>query len=256
MSTATTHQGSEFGRHFKLSLAIAGREIRAALSSPLAYTFTALFVGAAIVVFFLVERFFAGNQASLRGLFAWMPELLVLVCPALTMRVWAEERKQGSYELLATLPLRPVDLVVGKFLGSFALLLGALVFTAGIPLVASRFGNLDWGPVFAGYLGSLLMGAAYLAIGLVCSALVVDQILALFLGWVLCGLTLLPDAAFWDSFLPKWFAEGFRGFGFGARFEAVIRGLLDSGDLLFFASVTAFFLFVNVAILRWRRIKA
>lgn len=238
------------------STAIAGREIRAALGSPLAYTFTALFVGAALTVFFLVEQFFAGNQASLRGLFSWMPELLVLVCPALTMRVWAEERKLGSYELLATLPLRPIELVLGKFLGALALLAVALLFTAGIPIVVASYGDLDWGPVIAGYLVSLLMGGAYLAIGLVCSALVTDQILALFLGWVLCALTLLPNAGFWAFMLSPEGVDALRTFGFGARFEAVVRGLLDSGDLLFFLSVTGFFLFVNVVILRWRRLLA
>jgi ABC-2 type transport system permease protein len=244
------------GSSASLVSAIAGREVRAALSSPLAYTFTALFVGAALVVFFLVEQFFAGNQASARGLFAWMPRLLVLVCPALTMRVWAEERKLGSYELLATLPLRPWELVLGKFLGTLALLAGALLCTLGIPIVAALYGDLDWGPVVAGYLVSLLLGAAYLAIGLVCSALVSDQILALFLGWVMCGLSLLPDAPFWGFILPFGLENVFRGFGFGSRFEAVVRGLLDSGDLIFFLSATGFFLFLNVVILRWRRLSA
>lgn len=253
MSSPTTVKSGEFGRHTRLTLAIAGREIRATLSSPLAYVFVGLFVAVAMVCFFLIENFFTNDQASARGFFRWMPALLVLVCPALTMRLWADERKLGTYEILATLPMHAIDLVLGKFLAAWALLAAALVFTFGIPIVASLYGNLDWGPVIGGYIGAFLLGSTYIAIGLVCSALVTDQILALFLGWALCALTLLPDATFWESILPSGAASALKAFGFQARFESVQRGLLALGDFLFYLSFTAWFLFVNTALIRWRR---
>ncbi len=234
------------------SLTLAGREIHASLTSPLAYVFTGLFIVVAVTTFFLVERFFASDQASARGFFRWMPALLALVAPALTMRSWADERKLGSYELLVTLPLPSGQLVLGKFLGALAVLAMALVFTLGIPFTAASYGDLDWGPVLGGYTGSLLLGAAFLAIGLFCSSLVQDQMLALFLGWALCALTLLPDAPFWESLLPENIAGAFKHVGFGGRFDAVERGLLDLGDLVFYAAATVWFLALNTVVLEWR----
>lgn len=252
-SAASVPRATEAGLHLPLALAIAGREIKASLTSPLAYVFTGLFVGVGVVTFFLVEQFFTNDQASARGFFRWMPALLVLVAPALTMRLWADEKKLGTYEVLATLPLTALDLVLGKFLAAVTLLAGALLFTLGIPIVAEVYGDLDWGPVFGGYVGSLLLGCAYISIGLVCSALVQDQMLALFFGWGLCALTLLPDAPFWEALLPPGVAGALKSFGFGARFEGIERGLLALSDVIFYLSCAAWFLFVNVALIRWRR---
>jgi ABC-2 type transport system permease protein len=238
----------------KQTLAIAGREIRAALTSPIGYVFVALFAGLSLFVFFFKESFFTSDQASVRGFFRWMPYLLLFVAPALTMRLWAEEKKLGTYEILATLPLTSAQLVWGKFLAALWFLAFALLFTLGIPVVASQFGDLDWGPVIGGYVGAMLVGSAYLAMGLVCSALVQEQLLALFLGWTLCALTLLPDAPFWESLFQNapWI-QSLRTIGFGSRFASVERGVLDVEDLLFYASVTGFFLFLNVALIRGRR---
>ncbi len=232
--------------------ALAGREVAAALTSPLAWVFTALFIGVGVTTFFLVERFFASDQATVRGFFRWMPALLALVAPALTMRSWADEKKLGSYEMLLTLPMRARELVCGKFFGAVVVLALALVFTLGIPFAADAHGALDWGPVLGGYLGSLLLGAAFIAIGLFASSLVQDQILALFFGWAMCALALLPEAPFWESLLPSGAASALKSFGFGARFGAVERGLLDLGDLAFYTAATFFFLALNVLVLEWR----
>lgn len=245
MSNPSSRQGNR-------AFTLAGREVQASLTSPLAYMFTGLFIVVAVTTFFLVERFFASDQASARGFFRWMPALLALVAPALTMRSWADERRLGSYELLVTLPLPSSQLVLGKFLGALAVLAIALVFTLGIPLTAASHGDLDWGPVCGGYIGSLLLGAAFLAIGLFCSSMVQDQMLALFLGWGVCALTLLPDAPFWESLLPENIATAFKHFGFGGRFGAVERGLLDLGDLAFYAAATLWFLALNTVVLEWR----
>jgi len=237
------------------ALALAGREVSAALTSPLAWVFTAVFIAVGVTTFFLVERFFASDQASVRGFFRWMPALLALVAPALTMRSWADEKKLGSYEMLLTLPMRARELVLGKFLGAVVVLGLALVFTLGIPFAAEAHGDLDWGPVLGGYTGSVLLGAAFLAIGLFASALVQDQILALFFGWAMCALALLPEAPFWESLLPSGAASTLKSFGFGARFGAVERGLLDLGDLVFYLSAIFLFLALNVLVLEWRHKK-
>ncbi len=235
------------------ALTVAGRELRSSLTSPLGYVFLALFATGTLLVFFVVEGFFGADQASARGLFRWLPPLLAFVAPALTMRLWADERKMGTYEILATLPVTSWQLVWGKFMAAFGLLAFALLLTIGAPLVANAYGDLDWGPVIGGYLGALLLGSAYLAIGLVCSLLVMEQLLALFLGFLICGLTLVPDMALRAGEVSGGLAAFYASIGFWERFSSIERGVLDLRDLAFYLSVTGFFLYLNVALLRWRR---
>ena len=235
------------------ALTVAGREFRASLTSPLGYVFLTLFALITLVVFFFSEGFFGANHASARGLFRWIPPLLAFVAPALTMRLWADERKMGTYEILTTLPVTSWPLVWGKFIAAFALLAFALLLTIGAPLVANAYGDLDWGPVVGGYVGALLLGSAYLAIGMVCSLLVMEQLLALFLGFLICGLTLLPDLALRAGEASGGWAAFYASVGFWERFSSIERGVLDFRDLAFYLSITGFFLYLNVALLRWRR---
>ena len=164
--------------------AVAGRELRAYFNSPIAYVFLLVFVGAALFTFFNANAFFSRGRADLRGLFDAVPFLMVLLVPALTMRLWAEERKQGTLEVLLTLPARDHELVAGKFLASWALLGVGLVLTAALPLTVSTIGDLDWGPVLGGYLAALLLWGAYLAVGQFVSATTENQILAFILALV------------------------------------------------------------------------
>jgi ABC-2 type transport system permease protein len=235
------------------SVAIAQKELRSSLTSPIAHVFIALFVIASWAIFFQVEKFFARDEASMRGFFDWIPWLLWGLAPPLTMRLWSDERRLGTWEILSTTPVTSTSLVLGKFLASWGLLALALLFTISIPIVVNTYGNLDFGPVIGGYLGALLLGAAFLALGLVCSSLVQDQFVALVLGWAFGLLMLLPGLPFWESFVPKAVADALRGFAFNARFESIARGLIDLRDLLFYLTATAFFLVLNVAIVNWRR---
>jgi len=236
------------------AFALAGREFKASLSSPLGYVFVFAFAAFALIAFFYIEKFFASDEATARGLFRWLPPLLLFVAPALTMRLWAEEQKMGTYEILVTLPVTPWQLVFGKFLASFWLLACALLFTIAVPIVADTYGDLDWGPVVGGYVGALLLGSAFLAIGLVCSSLVQEQLLALFLGWVLCALAILPDVLVRLSLIENaGVADLCRSIGFWSRFESIERGVLDLRDVVFYLSATGFFLYLNVALVRWRR---
>jgi ABC-2 type transport system permease protein len=235
------------------TLVVAGKELRSSLSSPVAYVFLAVFALMSWLFFFHVEKFFALDDASARGLFQWMPWLLLGLAPPLTMRLWADERRLGTWEILATTPVTAEALVIGKFLASLGLLALGLVFTLALPAVAAHFGDLDLGPVLGGYFGALLLGAAFLSIGLVCSSLVQDQFVALVLGWTFGLLTILPGMPFWEGLVGRRTADALRQFDFKLRFDAVARGLLDFKDVAFYLTVTAFFLVLNAALVRGRR---
>ncbi|MFQ5768205.1 MAG: ABC transporter permease, partial [Acidobacteriota bacterium] len=132
--------------------AVALREMRSYFSSPIAYIFLLVFAGSALFTFFNVNAFFSRGRADLRGLFDAVPLLMVLLVPALTMRLWAEEQKQGTEEILMTLPAHDRELVFGKFLASWGLLATGLALTFVLPITVSMLGDMDWGPVLGGYL--------------------------------------------------------------------------------------------------------
>ena len=166
--------------------AVTLRELRAYFNSPIAYVFLLVFAGAALFMFFNIGAFFSRGIADLRPLFNAVPFLMVLLVPALTMRLWAEESKQGTFEVLMTLPAEDYELVAGKFLASWGLLAAGLILTLGLPFMVAALGDLDWGPVIGGYVGALLLGAGYLAVGQFVSATTENQILAFILSLVIC----------------------------------------------------------------------
>jgi ABC-2 type transport system permease protein len=229
------------------------RELRAYFNSPIAYVFLVVFAGAALFTVFNVHQFFSRGIADMRGLFDAIPLLMILLVPALTMRLWAEEQKQGTFELLLTLPAREHELVMGKFLASWALLGAALGLTLVLPITMAWLGHLDWGPVVGGYLGALLLGAAYLAVGQFLSATTENQILAFILALVVClGLYGVGTEAFAGLF-PDSTAGVMRALGTGSRFQSIARGVVDARDLAYYASLTGFFLAACIAAVRARR---
>ncbi|MFQ5670148.1 MAG: ABC transporter permease [Acidobacteriota bacterium] len=233
--------------------AMALRELRSYFNSPIAYIFLLVFVGAALVTFFNMNAFFSQGRADLRGLFESIPLLMVLLVPALTMRLWAEEEKQGTMEVLLTLPVRDLELVAGKFLASWLLLATGLGLTLALPVTISTLGDLDWGPVIGGYIGALLLGAAYLAVGQFISATTENQILAFILALVVClglyGMGTEVFAGLW----PDRTAGLLRALGTSSRFRSIARGVIDLRDLLYYISLTGFFLAASVGALRSRR---
>ncbi len=232
---------------------VAGREMRAYFNSPIAYVFLLVFAGSALFTFFNINAFFSRGQADLRGLFNAVPLLTLFLVPALTMRLWAEEAKLGTMEVLLTLPVRDQELVAGKFLASWALLGVGLALTLPLALTVEALGNLDWGPVMGGYLGALLLGAAYLAVGQFVSALTENQILAFILALVVClALYGLGAEGFAGLFSDRT-ASLLRAAGTGSRFESIARGVVDLRDFLYYASLTMFFLVSSVAALRAKR---
>jgi len=233
--------------------AVALRELRSYFNSPIAYVFLLVFAGSALFTFFNVGAFFSRGLADLRPLFDAVPFLMVLLVPALTMRLWAEESKQGTFEVLMTLPARDYELVAGKFVASWALLAGGLGLTLGLPFTVATLGDLDWGPVLGGYLGAVLLGAGYLAVGQFVSATTENQILAFILALVIClGLYGVGLETFAGLF-PDHTAGVLRAVGTGSRFESIARGVIDARDLVYYLSLTVFFLAASVSALRIRR---
>jgi len=172
----------------KQTLAITRKELSSYFGSPMALIFIGAFLAATLFTFFWIDTFFARGIADVRPLFRWMPLLLIFLVAALTMRQWSEEQQSGTLEILLTLPVRPAQLVMGKFLAVMILVALTLALTLCLPITVELLGNLDWGPVIGGYLAALLMAAAYTAIGLFISSRTDNQIVALILTVVTCGI--------------------------------------------------------------------
>ncbi len=233
---------------------VVRRELEAFFGSPVAYLFIGAFLAVSLFVFFWVDAFFARNIADVRPLFDWMPVLLIFLCAALTMRLWSEERRAGTLETLLTLPVPTLQLVLGKFLAALALVLIALALTLPVPLTVSLLGPLDWGPVIGAYLATLLLAAAYLAMGLFVSSRTDNPIVAL-IGTVLLGALLyLIGTPALTNLLGHGGAEVLRLIGSGSRFESITRGVIDLRDLYYYLSLVVIFLALtlySLERLRW-----
>ncbi len=212
---------------------VCRRECSAYFASPIAYIVIVIFL--LVVGWFFFSTLFLFNQASLRSFFRMLPIVFAFVVPAVTMRQFAEEFHTGSYEILTTLPLRLVDIVLGKFLACGIFIAAMLAPTLAYPLLVGMLGDLDPGPVIGGYLGALLLGAAFAAVGLFASALTRSQIVAFLTGCAICfALCLVDQMAF---FLPEAAARPLAYLAADAHFENIARGLLDTRDGLYFASL-------------------
>lgn len=227
-------------------ISIARRELWGFFASPVAYIFLGAFLAVNLFVFFWVEAFFARNLADARPLFEWMPVLLIFLTAALTMRLWSEERRAGTLETLLTLPVSPLRLVLGKFLAALALVAVALALTLPLPFTVWLLGPLDWGPVLGAYLATLLLAAAYLAIGLFVSARTDNPIVSLIGSTLLCGLFFLLGSDALTGLLGHRGGELLALLGSGSRFASITRGVIDLRDLYFYLSIVGLFLAFNV----------
>ncbi|MGD8590154.1 MAG: Gldg family protein, partial [Chromatiales bacterium] len=234
-------------------LRIARKEFAGFFSSPIALIFLGAFLAVSLFVFFWVETFFARNIADVRPLFEWMPLLLIFLVAAITMRLWSEERRAGTLEFLLTLPVPGYQLVLGKFLACLALVAVALALTLPLPLTVSLLGPLDWGPVFGGYLATLFLAAAYIAIGLFISARSANQIISLILTALVCGIFYLLGSDALTSLFGTQTAAFLKLLGSGSRFESITRGVIDLRDLYYYLSLMGVFLTLNVFTLEWLR---
>ncbi len=238
---------------WKQAQAIARKELGAYFGSPMAFIFVGVFLIVTLIVFFSAETFFANNVATVRPLFRWMPVLLIFLVTALTMRQWSEEQRSGTLEVLLTLPVRPAALVAGKFLAVMTLVVLALGLTIFLPITVSLLGQLDWGPVIGGYLAAILMAAAYTAIGLYISSRTDNQIVSLLLTALVGGAFYLVGTSGVTRFVGDTIGQLLRAIGTGSRFESIERGVIDLRDLVYYLSLAAFFMWLNVVSLDSKR---
>ncbi len=240
-------------------LAVFKRELGGYFATPVAYVFIVIFLVLAGVFTFGDEygRLFGRGQADLRPLFTFLPWLYVFLAPAITMRLWAEERRSGTIEMLSTLPIPAWAAVVGKFLAAWAFLGVALVLTVPIWLTVNYLGEPDNGAILAGYIGGLLMAGAYLAIGACVSALTKSQVIAFVLTVVVCFLFMTSAYPFVQSLFEGWAPHGvsemIARFSFMTRFEAISKGVLAPRDVLFFVSLIGILLAANAIIVDLRK---
>jgi len=234
---------------------LAWKEIKQIFLSPIAYTFLSVFV--VFVTFFFFRDFFVVSQATMDGFFGLFPIAFAVVIPGLTMRTWAEERKQGTIEFLLTSPIETWHIVVAKFLAGLALVVLCAAMTVYVPYTVRLFGPLDWGPVIGSYLGSIFLGATFISVGMFLSSFTQDQIVSFLLGAiVLLALVLVGHPIVSDEFTPGGWAAAFtRAISPTTRFQSIGRGVIDVRDLYYFVAMTAFFLYLNVRAIdlrRWR----
>ena len=212
---------------------ILNKELKDYFISPIAYIVISIFL--LVTGWFFFTTFFLYNQADLRSFFSLLPIIFSFVIPAITMRLFSEELNVGSYEILITLPVTFRDVILGKFLAGVVFVSAALVPTLAYPIFIAFLGQLDWGPVVGGYMGAVLLGAAYTAVGLFASSLTRNQIIAFIVGMIICFfLTLIDKMLF---FFPESMLGVIGILGADFHFKNIAKGIIDSRDILYFLSI-------------------
>lgn len=232
-------------------LSIARKEFRSYFQSTIAYIFITLFLVLSQWIFF--RGFFVMNQATLRDFFDLVPLVFLFFVPAVTMRMWAEEQKLGTVEILLTFPVRDRDVVIGKFLASFSFVGLALMLTLPLALTIVALGDPDNGAMIGGYLGCLLLAASYIAIGLWISSTTQNQIVAFLITLISCFLLYIAGSDLVLGTVPDFLVPFLANVSLGYHFESITRGVIDSRDILYYASIIGFFLFLNSRVIESRR---
>ncbi|MCL5096933.1 MAG: ABC transporter permease [Candidatus Omnitrophica bacterium] len=236
---------------------VAKRELSGYFASPVAYVFIVIFLLLAGFFTFMVSRFFAGEQASLTAFFIWHPWLYLFLVPAVGMRLWSEERRLGTMELLLTMPITTWQAIVGKFIASWLFLGLALVLTFPLILTVNYLGHPDNGVIFCGYVGSFMLAGGYLAVSCMTSAITRNQVVSFILSVVICLFLILagwpPVTQMLVQWAKPWLVDGVAAFSVMTHFDSFQRGVLDSRDLLFFLLVMGFALFTTGIIIRGHR---
>lgn len=217
----------------KQAVHIFKKEFRTYFVSPIAYIVISIFL--LVTGWFFFTTFFLYNQTNLRNFFSLLPIIFSFVVPAVTMRLFSEELNVGSYEILLTMPVTFLDVVVGKFLSAVAFIAVMIAPTLSYPITVSFLGELDWGPVAGGYLGAVLLGASFSAIGLFASSLTRNQIIAFIISMAICFSLVLVDKMLF--FLPQTLLGILSYLGADTHFQNISKGVIDSRDALYFLSV-------------------
>ena len=232
------------------------RELASYFATPLAYVFILIFLVLSGVFTFYLGGFYESGQADLAPFFNFHPWLYLFLVPAIAMRLWAEERKSGSIELLMTLPITRFDAVTGKFLAAWVFAGIALLLTFPMIITVNYLGEPDNGAIFTGYFGSWLLAGSYLAIGSCMSALAKNQVIAFILAVAVCflfivsGLPMVLDAFAWA---PQWLIDVIASLSFLTRFGAISNGVIDLRDLLFFITLIVAWLLATAVVIDMKK---
>lgn len=238
-------------------LAIFKRELEAYFATPVAYVFIVIFLFLNGIFTFYLGDFYERNQADLEPFFQFHPWLYLFLIPAISMRLWAEERKTGTVELLMTLPVSLAQAVLGKFLAAWCFTAIALALTFPIWITVNYLGDPDNTVILAGYLGSLLMAGGFLAIGSCISALTKNQVIAFVISVVICfafilsGFPIMLD--FFRAWAPQALVEAISSFSFLTHFYSIRRGVIDLRDVIYFATLMAFWLYANTVVIEAKK---
>jgi ABC-2 type transport system permease protein len=231
-------------------LPVFKREFLGYFRTPVAYVFLAVFLMASVGLAFFVSQFFKAGNASLEGYFVWHTWLFIFFAPAAGMRLWAEERRSGTIELLFTLPITPLQAVLAKFLAAWAFLACGVLLSFPMALTTAWLGDPDWGVILASYFGSVLMAGAYLAVCSLMSALTKNQVVGFVLGlFVNLVLVFLGWSVFNGALaavFPQAFVDLLANFSHTSHFDAFTKGIIDPKDVMFFVSLAGLCLFLNV----------
>jgi ABC-2 type transport system permease protein len=237
--------------NFKHINTIMHKELRGYFNSPLAYIFITVFLCFSSWLFF--RGFFLDNFASMRMYFAFLPWIFLFLVPAITMRQWSEEQKMGTIEPLLTAPIDEWEAVLGKFLASFGFLILTLLLSIALPIILFIIGKPDWGTIIGGYFGAILLGGVYLAIGLWISSLTNNQIIAFIFSVLVVFILFIIGQPIVLQTTPSFFVPLFRYIGMGSHFESILRGVIDSRDLIYYVILISLFLYLNTASLKSRK---
>jgi ABC-2 type transport system permease protein len=236
---------------------IAKRELRGYFSSPVAFVFIVIFLLLSGFFTFMVAKFFDNRQANLQAFFTWHPWLYLFLVPAVGMRMWSEERRLGTIELLLTMPITPWQAIVGKFLASWTVVGVALALTFPVWITVNYLGSPDNGVILGGYIGSFLMAGAYLAITAMTSAMTRNQVVAFIVAVVISLFLILagfpPVTDLLITWASPWLVDGIAAFSVMTHFESIQKGVIDTRDILYFGSLIAFCLFTTSTIIRAHR---
>jgi ABC-2 type transport system permease protein len=237
--------------------ALFRRELRSYFATPVAYVFIVIFLVLMGTFTFYLGGFYERGQADLSAFFNYHPWLYLFLVPAIAMRLWAEERKTGSVELLMTLPVTPWQAVLGKYLAAWAFTGIALALTFPIWITVNYLGDPDDGAILAAYVGSFLMAGGFLAIGSCLSATTKNQVIAFVLtvvacfGFLLSGFPLVLDL--FSAWAPQTIVDGVASLSFLTHFSNISKGVIDFRDLVYFTLVIAVFLYANTIVLQWKQ---
>lgn len=236
--------------------AIFKREILGYFGSPVAYVFIAIFLLLLGFFTFYISHFFEMGQADLRAFFEWHPWIYMFLVPAVAMRLWAEERRMGTIELILTYPITVSEAILGKFLAAWIFIGIALILTFPMVITVVYLGDPDLGAILCGYVGSFLLAGAFLSVGSMTSAMTRSQVISFILAVVICLFFILagypPVTEIFSGWAPGWLLEVVANLSFLSHFQSLQRGVIDARDLLYYLSVIFFMLFANSIIIQNR----